>query len=70
MHGLLWVCKILMNPHLLGGPCTVYFTVQRLKPLVLALECRAEADLCEFKVGPVYIASSRSGRATERDPVF
>ena len=38
-------------------------------PLVLALRRQRQADLCEFKASLVYRESSRTARATQRNPV-
>ena len=35
-------------------------------PLIPALRRQKQIDLCEFKVSPVYRASSRVARATQR----
>ena len=38
-------------------------------PLIPALRKQKQVDLCEFEVSLVYIASSRTARAIEGDPV-
>jgi hypothetical protein len=38
-------------------------------PLIPALGRQRQADLCEFKASLVYTVSSRSTRATQRNPV-
>ena len=39
-------------------------------PLILILWRQRQADLCEFKASLVYRASSRTARATQRNPVL
>ena len=38
-------------------------------PLIPALRRQRQADLCEFEASLVYIASSRTARATLKHPV-
>jgi hypothetical protein len=38
-------------------------------PLILALRRQSQADLCEFKASLVYRVSSKTVRATQRNPV-
>ena len=38
-------------------------------PLIPALGRQRQADLCEFKASLVYSVSSRTARATQRNPV-
>jgi hypothetical protein len=38
-------------------------------PLISELRRQRQADLCEFKASLIYRASSRTGRATQRNPM-
>ena len=42
----------------------------RCTPLILALRRQRQADLCEFKVRLVLKVSSRTTKATQRNPVL
>lgn len=43
--------------------------VQEHRSFIPALERQREVDLWEFKVSPVYLVSSRTAEAMQRDPV-
>ena len=38
-------------------------------PLILALRWQKQADLCEFKASLIYRVSTKTARATRRNPV-